>query len=193
MKQMDDESLINAYGKGNLPAFEALYARHKGATFRYFLRQSSNRSDAEDLHQELWNKIIKQAAKFKADARFTTWMYKIATNMLIDRNRHLTVVSDVIQSESHSERDAVEEAISHSKNPDADVQAIQQKNAMLQCMQKLPIVQLQTFIMREESGLSFQELANVFEVSLDAAKSRLRYAVKALKQCIELRLEARNG
>src|SRR5512135_934529 len=74
-----DESLMLAYARGDATAFERLYARHKGPTYRYFLRHTSDRGAADELHQDVWLKVVAARGRYVPEARFTTWLYTLAT------------------------------------------------------------------------------------------------------------------
>ena len=90
-----DEELMLAYRSGDARAFEALYARHKGGLFRFVLRSVRERAQAEELYQEIWMRAIEARARYEAQAKFTTWLYTIAHNRIVDhwRKRGLQLVS----------------------------------------------------------------------------------------------------
>ena len=70
MEALTDEALMRAYGQGDTQAFETLYARHKGATYRYFLRHAgSNVATADELHQDLWLRVIGARERYEAQAK----------------------------------------------------------------------------------------------------------------------------
>src|SRR5436309_2614590 len=90
-----DEQLMLAYRDGNAAAFETLYLRHRGRLFRFVLRSVKSRATGEELFQEIWMRVIEARARYTPQARFTTWLYTIAHNHLVDhwRKRGLTLVS----------------------------------------------------------------------------------------------------
>src|SRR5688572_5096917 len=79
--------LMLAYAQGDAAAFTELYTHYKGEMFRFFLRQSGNRTLAEELYQELWMRVINNRASYEPKARFSTWLYHIAHNLLRDHFR----------------------------------------------------------------------------------------------------------
>ena len=83
------------YRDGAAAAFEALYARHKTPLFRFVLRSVRERGQAEELHQDIWMRVIEARARYQPQARFTTWLYTIAHNRLVDhwRRSGLRIVS----------------------------------------------------------------------------------------------------
>src|ERR1700745_4308163 len=90
-----DEELMLAYAGGDAAAFEALYARHKGPRFRCVLRSVKVQAQAEELFQEIWMRAIEARARYRPEAKFTTWLYTIAHHRLIDhwRAKGLAMVS----------------------------------------------------------------------------------------------------
>ena len=167
------------YGLGNIQAFELLYQRHKGASYRYFLRQCSGQAEAEDLMQDLWGRVIKAKYSYQPQAQFNTWFYRIAHNLLVDHHKHLTVVNNSIEVTSV-------EAIDPRENSSPESVLLQQKQVqrLKQCLKKLPQAQLEAFIIQQESGLKIAAIAEIVDASIEATKSRLRYAIASLKHCI---------
>src|SRR5215212_11337835 len=90
-----DEQLMLAYAGGDAAAFEALYARHKGPLYRFVVRSVKARGEAEELFQDVWMRAIEARERYAPQAKFTTWLYTIAHNRLVDhwRARGLTMVS----------------------------------------------------------------------------------------------------
>src|SRR5918996_4242626 len=89
-----DEQLMLAYRGGDAGAFETLYKRHRGALYRFVLRAIKQRPAAEELFQEVWIRVIEARSRYAPQARFTTWLYTIAHNLLVDhwRRKGLTLV-----------------------------------------------------------------------------------------------------
>ncbi len=85
-----DEQLMLRYRDGDAAAFEELYGRHKGGVFRYVLRQVGLRSAAEEVFQEIWMNIVSARARYRVEARFTTFLYHVAHNCVIDHFRRKT-------------------------------------------------------------------------------------------------------
>jgi RNA polymerase sigma-70 factor (ECF subfamily) len=85
--QSSDEDLMLAYGAGDAGAFDTLYARHKGGVYRYILRQCRNAGIADELFQDVWMSAIRVRASYAPTARFTTWIYTLAHNRIVDHWR----------------------------------------------------------------------------------------------------------
>ena len=185
---LEDNELIKAYINGEFAAFECLYNRHKGGSFRFILRQVKDSANAEDLLQELWFKVVNNIRQFKGESKFTTWLYQMARNLLVDRFRHLEVVSSVIAEAATNEDFATD----GSQSADAELVQQRQKIALSHCLQKLPKAQLESFLLKEEGNLTRSDVAEVTGVSLEAAKSRLRAAYNGLRNCISMALGERD-
>src|SRR5262245_10651143 len=82
-----DEELMERYRDGDAGAFDVIYGRHKGGLFRYMLRQCANRGVAEELFQEVWMNLIRARDAYTVQARFSTYLYRLAHNRLIDHYR----------------------------------------------------------------------------------------------------------
>src|ERR1700688_827816 len=82
-----DETLMGRYGRGDAAAFEVLYRRHEMRVWRYLERNVGNRATADDLLQEVWFAVARDAARYSPSARFTTWLFTIAHNRMIDSVR----------------------------------------------------------------------------------------------------------
>jgi RNA polymerase sigma-70 factor (ECF subfamily) len=170
-----DEQLMLAYRHGDAGAFESLYARHKGPLYRFVLRSVKGRGVAEELFQEIWIRVIEARGRYQPQARFTTWLYTIAHNHLVDhwRKRGLTLVA--LEGE---------EVAGSSPDPADQAAARQSLARFLGALESLPALQREAFLLHEEGGLSVAEIAAATGTNEDAAKSRLRYALAKLKAAV---------
>ncbi len=176
--QLSDEELMLSYQQGNAAAFELLYARHKGGVFRYLLAKCHQQMIAEELFQEVWMKLIIARDRYENRAKFTSYLYQLAHNHFIDYYRKTK--SDVVQNSDRNKD--VEQITGENRNrPDELIELQQQAQALSDLIEKLPDEQREVFLLREEAGLSLAEIAEVTGVNTEAAKSRLRYAVKKLR------------
>jgi RNA polymerase sigma-70 factor (ECF subfamily) len=172
---MSDEALIRAYSKGQVIAFECLYRRHKQSLFAFLLRQCSNRSVCEELVHDTWVAVINRAQSFAPEARFKTWLYRIAHNRLIDywRTGHTectTLLDEVVQS-SHFVEDNVTQQIELSE--------------LLRSLKVLSNEQMEAVLLKIE-GFSHAEIAAITDVKRETVKSRLRYATQHLRLSAEV-------
>ena len=174
-----DEALMCRYRDGDAEAFETLYQRHRGGLFRFILRQCGEPAVAEELFQDVWMRVIKARSKYVVTARFTTWLYQVARNRVIDhyRRRSLRVVDDV---DTDSDGPA-EPAAPACEQPDRRAESTQGIDRLVALVMLLPPEQREAFLLREEAGMSIDEIADCTGVAPETAKSRLRYAVQKLR------------
>src|ERR1700730_13997157 len=94
-----DEALMARYGRGDAAAFDLLYRRHEMRVWRYLERNVGNRATADELMQEVWFAVARDAARYRPSARFTTWLFTIAHNRMIDsiRTRRRHTSSDTLR------------------------------------------------------------------------------------------------
>lgn len=174
-----DEELMILYQQGDATAFELLYSRHKGPVFRYVLRQCGDRETANELFQDIWLKLIQNHSGYEIRAKFTTWLYTIARHRIIDYyrqqgNRAFEMDDSLLNSLSAAEYD----------QPDLHSEIQQQVEQLSAAVELLPELQRDVFLLKEEAGMDLDEIATLTGVNRETVKSRLRYAVKKLRQVI---------
>ena len=176
---MNDETLMLAYCEGDAAAFESLYNRHKGGVYRYLKRQCGNDATAEELFQDVWIKIVNARKRYQSSAKFTTWLYHIAHNRLIDhyrKNNRLPASYDEELTDEIEDNDQLDLV--------SEINRSRQADKLLDCINQLPEAQRESFLLKEESGLSLINIAEVTGTSRETIKSRLRYALSALRRCL---------
>jgi len=175
----DDAQLMLAYARGEMRAFETLYARHRGALYRYLVRQSRDTETAHDLFQEVWSRVIVNRARYEARAKFRTFLFTLAHNCFIDHCRRVKARPAGVGVDDADAADllpADEEAL-----PEMEIQRDENTRRYRAALATLPPEQRDVYLLHEESGLSLEEIARVTGVGTETAKSRLRYAVGKLK------------
>jgi RNA polymerase sigma factor (sigma-70 family) len=176
--EVSDEELMLRYGKGDAGAFELLYRRHRLPLYGFLLRQVGNKNTAEELFQDLWMRVVNSRGRYEVRAKFTSWVYAIAHNRLMDFYRANSRASFL----SHEESESVLENL-----PAVEIAAdlrLDRKRAMerlFAALTGLPDAQREAFLLQQEGELSIEEIAAATGVSRETAKSRLRYAVAKLR------------
>ncbi len=173
-----DEELMLSYGGGDAGAFETLYRRHRGPLYRFLLRQVGDAATAEELFQDVWMRVIDSRGRYEARAKFTSWVYAIAHNRLMDFYRSSGRAKFLAREES----DEVLENLPASDIPaDALIDRKRAAERLLAALSELPEVQREAFLLQQEGDLSVEEIGAATGVSRETAKSRLRYAVAKLR------------
>ncbi len=166
---------MQRYQRGDAAAFEQLYRRHRDPVFRYLLRGCSNRERAAELFQDVWMSVVKSAAGWEPRAKFTTWLYRLAHNRLIDDYRLARLSTEPIDDE-------LSVAAPEHEQPEAAVSGAQRLRRVLVAVQALPLEQREAFLLKEEGGMSLEEIGTATGVGRETVKSRLRYALAKLRQ-----------
>lgn len=174
----DDCALMLRYADGDTLAFETLYARHNDALYRYLLRLCYHRPTAEDIFQETWGKIVKARKGYRPTARFRTWLFRIAHNCFIDHVRRNG-------RHAHDVELDPEAWCSEVEAPDVATERLLARRRLEKALMEIPAEQREAFLLHEEGGLAIDQIATVTGVDREAAKSRLRYAVRKLRVAID--------
>jgi RNA polymerase sigma factor (sigma-70 family) len=184
-----DEQLMRAYGHGELQAFEALYARHKAATYRYFLRHAGgDAATADELHQDLWLKVVGARRRYEVQAKFTTWLFTLARHRMVDhwRARHgvslQSLEDEAIATQAEESTSATRDGSDDPLVATSDAQA---RRRLVAALADVPTLQRDAFLLHIEGGLSLAEIATLTDASGETVKSRLRYAYRRLRAALE--------
>jgi RNA polymerase sigma factor (sigma-70 family) len=177
-----DEQLMLAYRDGDAAAFDRLYERHKGRLFRYVLRGVKSRALAEELYQEIWIRVVEARARYAPTARFTTWLFTVAHNRLVDhwRKKELAIVPAVDTAD-----EALHAGADEAADPARRVEDRQSLARFAAALEALPHAQREAFLLHEEGGLTAPEIAAATGSDPEAVKSRLRYAWQKLRQATD--------
>lgn len=183
----EDEALMLAYARGDAASFERLYARHKGPTYRYLLRHTSNRATADELHQDVWMRVVRARERYRPEARFTTWLYTLARHRLVDhfRSKGGVVAASLDQDSADGLPDTPAEEPASAADPLARVLDEESGSRLLAALADVPGLQRDAFLLHVEAGLSLVEIATLTGVPAETVKSRLRYAYRRLRASLE--------
>lgn len=171
-----DEALMLAYAAGDVAAFEVLYGRHRLRLYRYLLRHLRDGALADELFQDVWQKLIAARAGWVPDAAFATWLYRIAHNRLADHWRAL-------QHRPAAPADADErtERVPDPDTPERQLSQFEQRRQLQMALDELPMEQREVVLLRLEQELTLDQIGEVTGVGRETVKSRLRYAMDKLR------------
>jgi RNA polymerase sigma-70 factor (ECF subfamily) len=182
MAQPSDEQLMLAYAGGDARAFETLYSKHKGSLYRFVLRSVKSPGEADELFQDVWMRAIEARTRYKPQAKFTTWLFTIAHNRIID---HWRAKGLAIVSMDDEDKPVAEPAAAPDAEPHRIVEAERTLERLAAAIAALPLVQREAFLLHHEGELTVAEIAAATGVNEEAAKSRLRYAMNKLREAID--------
>ena len=166
---------MQRYQRGDAAAFETLYRRHRDPVFRYIVRGCSDRERAAELFQDVWASVVKSRAGWEPRAKFTTWCYRLAHHRLVDEYRAARPPTDPLDDE-------IAVAAPEHEQPESAVSGKQRLGRVLTAVQGLPFEQREAFLLKEEGGMSLDEIGVATGVGRETVKSRLRYALAKLRQ-----------
>jgi RNA polymerase sigma factor (sigma-70 family) len=180
-----DEVLMQRYAGGDAKSFEALYQRHELRVWRFLERNVHNAAVADELMQEVWFSVAREAARYQPSARFSTWLFTIAHNRMVDAIRaRRPVVS--LEAFGSDDDPAVSQLIDDPRHgPHAGAIAHEQAEALIRALAALPEEQREAFLLHVEGELTVYEIAAVTHCSFETAKSRLRYARSKLRERLQ--------
>jgi RNA polymerase sigma-70 factor (ECF subfamily) len=180
----EDAQLMLAYARGEMRAFETLYARHRGALYRYLTRQARDGEIANDLFQEVWSRVIVNRARYEPRAKFRTFLFTLAHNCFIDHCRRAKCRPSGMGIDDADAADLL--PATDDSRPDSVLERDESSRRYRSALASLPAEQRDVYLLHEESDLSLEEIARVTGVGAETAKSRLRYAVAKLKTALSL-------
>ncbi len=168
------------YKDGDAASFDQLYQRHKGVLYRYMLRQCRNQSIAEELYQDVWMKLINARKNYQVKAKFTTYLFQMAHNRVIDHYRRTQTSTSDCLADSDFDPNLI--TISANRQPDQRAETEHKIEHLLRQLENLSSEQREAFLLREDAGMTVDEIAEATGVNPETAKSRLRYAVDKLRK-----------
>ena len=183
-----DSELLSAFAAGDAGAMEELVSRYRHALFSWFLLQAQDRATAEDLYQDVWLKIVRNAAGFH-DVSFRAWMWRIARNRLVDFRRkmrpELTLDQPVAGSGDDPEATSNVDRLDDSRANVAErMQDDERRIALRAAVTRLSPVHREIVAMRIIENMSFKDIAAKLGISINTALGRMHDATEKLKRML---------
>lgn len=173
---ISDESLMLGWVSGDASAFEELYGRHRQRLYRFLLRQLRDNALADELFQDVWQKVIAAREGWRPEAAFATWLYRIAHNRLADHWRALQH-----RPPAPDNADERTERVPDPDTPERQLSDFEQRRRLQLALDELPAEQREVILLRLEQELTLEEIGEVTGVGRETVKSRLRYAMDKLR------------
>ena len=183
MTVASDSDLMIQLRQGRHAALGELFERHHAALYRFCLRMTGNRSESEDLVQDVFMKMLRHKESFNPDAGFSPWMYRIAHNVAVDGLRRS---SRAPQAEADLDARPAELPASHERFVEREQTALVRR-ALLD----LPPDRREVLLLSRYELKSYEEIAEVLGISVGAVKTRIHRAVKQLRDAYHALLEPR--
>lgn len=176
-----DEELALRFRRGDDQAFALLYARHRAPLLRFVRRTTPDPSDLEELVQEVWAAVIRGRERYMGRARFVTYLFSIARRRSADRWRRNGMRLD--PAVDANDLEALPAPVQTWPESRAATEAV--GAAITSAVDALPLAQREVFLLRAETDLTLDEIAQVTGTTRETAKSRLRYALSRLRTALE--------
>jgi RNA polymerase sigma factor (sigma-70 family) len=181
---ISDEELIEQYLNGNEGCLKMLINRHKSRIYSSIYLMVKDKSLAEDIFQDTFFKIINtlKKKKYREEGKFLQWAVRISRNLVIDYFRKTNKMPMVTDSEGFSIFDIIKIA---DENREDEIVREQSHDKVRQLIQQLSPEQKEVLILRHYADMSFAEIAEMTNVSINTALGRMRYALNNMRKLIE--------
>jgi len=176
-----DDELMMAYQGGDKRAFDELYRRFKQPLYSFLIRQSGGEPVARELFQDVWLRVISSSKRYNSSGRFRSWLFTLAHNRLVDYYRQQGRIPD--------REELTDASVPDDDSPEENVMRIERAEMLQAAVASLPLEQKEAFLLREGAGLTLREVAGAQNITLEAAKSRLRYAYSKIRTLVEVQNE----
>jgi RNA polymerase sigma-70 factor (ECF subfamily) len=194
-EQVRQESLAVAQGLKRQEAglIDALIVRYQHRLMRYLLYLTSNREMAEDLFQEVWMRVMVRGAQFNGQARFDTWLFTIARNLVIDlrRKRTMSSLDEMFEGSSEDDRPMSIEVADDDPTPFERFANVEDRERIAGALLELDTLHREVLVLRFHEELSLEEISKVTRAPLSTVKSRLYRGMAAMKPKLERRVVRR--
>jgi len=191
LENIPDIELIKRYLKNESDAFKALYNRYNKALYGYLNKLlPGQHAVIDDIFQKAWIKVIKNLEKYQDNQKFSAWLFRIAHNEAMDyfrKYKREVYLEDLNEGAFYTGSE-----IFNSELPWRELDRRTLKKLLQNCLSGLSPEQKEVFLLRQEE-FSFKEIAEIQDISINTALSRMQYALKALRICIKTRIAGANN
>lgn len=194
-EQVRRENLAVAEGLKRQEAglLDELIVRYQHRLLRYLLFLTGNREIAEDLFQDVWMRVLTRGGQFNGKARFETWLFTIARNLVIDHRRKRTMSSldELFESGNDDDKPMSFEVADHQATPFDNFSNVEDRDRIAAALLELDTLYREVLVLRFHEDLTLEEISKVTRAPLSTVKSRLYRGLAAIKPKLE-RGEARH-
>lgn len=182
-----DQALIEAAVQGSARAWEKLVRRYERRVYNYGLRLTGNPTDAMDLMQEVFVGVYRNLHRFRGDARFSSWLFRIAHNKAVDmsRRQRLVSVQDIRRRSDEETPDYDNVPDESATDPQQDLLDIEKNRRIAALLRALPLDQRLIVELKINQSMTFDEIADMQDISANTAKTRFYTALRKMKELME--------
>ena len=183
--QMDDAAIMLELRAGNMAGFDFLIQKYRKPIIHFMYRMVHNQAVAEELAQEVFLRVYRSRETYRAEARFSTWLYRIATNLGVNHardTRHERTASTVYLDDTDSETGTTPDVADTTLGAEADMLRRERMNAIRQHVLALPERQRMAVLMHKYEGMDYKQIGDVLKLSESATKSLLFRAYQTLRE-----------
>lgn len=178
-----DFALMERIGEGDHVAFRQLVERHQNAVIGTVAKMLGNHSEAEDIAQQVFLRVWRNAKRYRPDAKFTTYLFTITRNLVFNETRRKSRKKEVSSDEREENSNQLIEA-SPDRQPDAELLQAELQRAVDEAIAALPEAQRMAVVLRRYEQLPYEEIAAVLSLSVSAVKSLLFRARTTLREAL---------
>jgi RNA polymerase sigma-70 factor (ECF subfamily) len=183
--ELSDAEVMLELRSGNMAAFDVLLAKYRKPIIHFMFRMVRNQAVAEELAQEVFLRVYRSRETYRAEARFSTWLYRIATNLGVNHardTRHERTASTIYLDEPDAETGTTPDVADLTPSAEANILRRERMNAIRQHILALPERQQTAVLMHKYEGMDYKQIGEVLKLSESATKSLLFRAYQTLRE-----------
>jgi RNA polymerase sigma-70 factor (ECF subfamily) len=182
---LTDAEVMLELRSGNMAAFDVLLAKYRKPIVHFMFRMVHNQAVAEELAQEVFLRIYRSRETYRAEARFSTWLYRIATNLGVNHardTRHERTASTIYLDQPDAETGTTPDVADSTPSAEADMLRSERMRAIREHVMALPERQKTAVLMHKYQGMDYKQIGEVLKLSESATKSLLFRAYQTLRE-----------
>jgi RNA polymerase sigma-70 factor, ECF subfamily len=183
--QMDDSAIMLELRAGNMAGFDFLIQKYRKPIMHFMYRMVHNQAIAEELAQEVFLRVYRSRETYRAEARFSTWLYRIATNLGVNYardNKQERTASTVYLDQADADTGMTPDVPDSTPDAESDLLRNERLNAIRQHVMALPERQRMAVLMHKYEGMDYKQIGDVLKLSESATKSLLFRAYQTLRE-----------
>lgn len=184
MTANDEKLLVSRARRGELAAFEELVTAYERRVYVLALRSCGNEQDARDIMQEVFLRVYRSLASFRGDSGFSTWIYRITVNICVDFARRGAAAPQTAPLHDEDETGRALPDTDYTHQPEAVAEASELREEIRAALGELSEEHRTIVLLRDVSGLRYDEIARVLQLTEGTVKSRLARARKNLREIL---------